>query len=65
MRRAGSTNLVVHENGVPSFARILDHGGNDLTSAIVQELDVSWDEAEDLKRRADSVGFGPEEGRAA
>ena len=49
----GVTNVVVHEGGVPRFVRILLVGGNDITAAVSQELDVDADEAEDLKRRAD------------
>jgi cell division ATPase FtsA len=58
---AGTTNVVIHEAGVPSFVRILDQGGNSLTRAIADELDLSWDDAEDLKRRADPMIYGPEE----
>ena len=50
----GVTNVVVHEQGVPRFVRILLVGGDDLTAAIAQELDVDLDRAEDLKRRADA-----------
>ncbi|HVE46368.1 MAG TPA: type IV pilus assembly protein PilM [Acidimicrobiales bacterium] len=47
------TNVVVHEQGVPRFVRILLVGGDDITEAIARDLDVELDEAEDLKRRAD------------
>lgn len=50
---AGVTNVVVHEEGVPRFVRILLVGGDDITRAIAEELDVDLDLAEDLKRRAD------------
>lgn len=50
---AGITNVVVHEEGVPRFVRILLVGGDDITRAIAEELDVDLDLAEDLKRRAD------------
>ncbi|MFP5377622.1 MAG: type IV pilus assembly protein PilM [Acidimicrobiia bacterium] len=49
----GVTNVVVHERGVPRFVRVLLVGGDDVTDAIVRELDVQIDEAESLKRRAD------------
>jgi type IV pilus assembly protein PilM len=49
----GVTNVVIHEQGIPRFVRILLVGGNDITEAVARELDVSADEAEDLKRRAD------------
>ena len=50
---AGVTNVVVHEGGVPRFVRILQVGGDDITRAIAEELDVDLDLAEDLKRRGD------------
>jgi type IV pilus assembly protein PilM len=50
---AGVTNVVVHEAGVPRFVRILPVGGEDITRAIAEELDVDVDLAEDLKRRGD------------
>ena len=50
---AGVTNVVVHEDGVPRFVRILLVGGEDITEAIAEELNVDIDLAEDLKRRAD------------
>ena len=50
---AGVTNVVVHEDGVPRFVRILLVGGEDITEAIAEQLNVDIDLAEDLKRRAD------------
>jgi cell division ATPase FtsA len=38
---------------VPRFVRILPVGGEDITRAIAEELDVDLDLAEDLKRRGD------------
>ena len=52
---AGVTNVVVHESGVPRFVRILPVGGEDITRAIAEELDVDLDLAEDLKRRGDEA----------
>ncbi|HEV7887286.1 MAG TPA: type IV pilus assembly protein PilM [Acidimicrobiales bacterium] len=49
----GVTNVVVHEQGVPRFVRVLLVGGDDVTEAIARDLDVDVDTAEDLKRRAD------------
>ncbi|HZQ26257.1 MAG TPA: type IV pilus assembly protein PilM [Acidimicrobiales bacterium] len=49
----GVTNVVVHEQGVPRFVRVLLVGGDDVTEAIARDLDVDLDAAEDLKRRAD------------
>lgn len=50
---AGVTTVVVHEQGVPQFVRILVSGGLDVTEAIAAALDVDIDTAEDLKRRSD------------
>ncbi len=61
----GVTNVVVHEQGIPRFVRILLVGGNDITDAVASELDVSADEAEDLKRRADPSSVDTRANRAA
>jgi type IV pilus assembly protein PilM len=50
---AGVTNVVVHEHGIPRFVRVLLVGGGDVTDAIARDLNVDFDTAEDLKRRAD------------
>lgn len=47
----GVTNVVIHEQGVPRFVRVLLVGGDDITDAIGRELSVDVDTAEDLKRR--------------
>ncbi|HUR17399.1 MAG TPA: type IV pilus assembly protein PilM [Acidimicrobiales bacterium] len=60
----GVTNVVVHEQGVPRFVRILLVGGDDITDSIARELDVELDEAEDLKRRADPSSLDPRVARA-
>ena len=52
----GVTTMVVHQAGIPTFARIQLSGGDQITEAISRELGVELDEAEDLKRR---VGRGP------
>jgi type IV pilus assembly protein PilM len=49
----GVTNVVVHEQGVPRFVRVLLVGGDDVTESIARDLNVDLDSAEDLKRRAD------------
>jgi type IV pilus assembly protein PilM len=53
----GVTNVVVHEQGIPRFVRVLLVGGDDITDAIARELDIDLDTAEDLKRRSD-MGSG-------
>jgi type IV pilus assembly protein PilM len=45
------TNIVVHENGVPRFVRILQMGGGGITDQLMSALGLGWDEAEDLKAR--------------
>lgn len=49
---AGVTTIVVHEDGVPRFARIVAEGAGAATNAVAAELGVDLDTAEDLKRRA-------------
>ena len=49
---AGVTVVVVHEGGLPQFARILGVGGRALTEAIASELDLAFDAAEALKRQS-------------
>ena len=52
---ANTTNVVVHEDGVPSFVRIIPSGGADVTNAIVQRLQFSPEQAEGAKR---ALGMG-------
>ena len=47
----GLTNIVVVEKGIPRFTRVSAIAGNGLTQAVASALDVTFDEAEDLKRR--------------
>lgn len=60
----GVTNVVVHEQGVPRFVRVLLVGGDDVTDAIVRDLNVQIDEAEALKRQADISSPDPAVARA-
>ncbi len=58
---ASVTNIVVHENGVPRFVRILLMGGGSITDSLVSALGVDYDEAEDVKARtglSEEYGFG-------
>ena len=48
---ASVTNIVVHENGVPRFVRILLMGGAAITDSLVSARGLDWDDAEDLKAR--------------
>jgi type IV pilus assembly protein PilM len=61
----GVTNVVVHEGGVPRFVRILMVGGDELTRAVAEGLDVDLDTAEDLKRRGGEGDGDPAAGEAA
>ena len=44
------TSIVVHENGLPRFVRILLIGGRAITSALMEELALTVIEAEQAKR---------------
>lgn len=48
---ATSTSVVVTDRGVPQFVRMLPNGGHDLTQALVDQLGLRVDRADDLKRR--------------
>jgi type IV pilus assembly protein PilM len=48
---AVSTNIIVAENGVPQFIRMLPTGGADLTAAVAERMDVRVDRADEMKRR--------------
>ena len=61
---ASVTNIVVHENGIPRFVRILLMGGGSITDSLVSALGVEHEEAEDLKARtglSDEYGFDDDE----
>lgn len=47
---AATTNVLITQGGVPQFARIIPAGGDDLTSALAGQLDVSIDDADRIKR---------------
>lgn len=48
---ANTTSVVIIQDGVPQFVRIIPAGGRDLTEALKSELEIPADEAETLKRR--------------
>lgn len=48
---SGVTDLVVHDNGVPKFVRILPTGGNDITEAVNSGMGLTLDAAEAEKVR--------------
>jgi len=51
------TNIVVHQNGVPRFVRILLMGGSDLTDAIAERLGVPAEQAEIVKQQFSSLAL--------
>lgn len=44
------TNIVIHENGIPRFVRILLMGGADITEAVAERMGVPVGQAETLKQ---------------
>jgi type IV pilus assembly protein PilM len=48
---SGITNIAVLEKGIPRFTRVSSVNGNEFTRAISNVLNVSFDDAEDLKMR--------------
>lgn len=60
---AATTNILIHHGGEPRFVRILMVGGDDATTALSEELSVSFDEAEAMKLDL-GRGVGPEAARA-
>jgi type IV pilus assembly protein PilM len=48
---SGLTNIAVVEKGVPRFTRVSALAGNQFTQAIANALNLTFDEAEDLKVR--------------
>lgn len=49
------TNIVVHENGVPRFVRLLLMGGADLTDAVAERMGVPVEQAEIVKQQLSAV----------
>lgn len=47
---SGVSNLAIVENGTPRFVRFIPHGGNNLTQKLSREFDISFEEAEKIKR---------------
>lgn len=53
---AGVTNIVVHDQGVPRFVRILVLGSDDITNALESGLGIPFPDADDTKKQ---TGFQP------
>lgn len=45
-----TTSIIIASDGVPSFVRIIPAGGNDLTQALKEGLEIETQAAEELKR---------------
>jgi type IV pilus assembly protein PilM len=54
---SGLTNIIVVERGVPRFTRVSSIAGNQFTQSIANVLNLTYDEAEELKRRAGLPDF--------
>lgn len=55
---ASVTNIVVHQDGVPKFVRILLMGGDDITGAVAERVGVPHDAAEAMKVQLGLAGAG-------
>jgi type IV pilus assembly protein PilM len=51
----GVTCVVVHEDGIPRFVRVLGTGGRELTDAVAAALDLPFETAESVKRQVGQV----------
>jgi type IV pilus assembly protein PilM len=56
------TNIVVHQNGVPRFVRILLMGGDNITDAVSDRLGVPFEQAVGVKQQ---LGMSPVRGEVA
>ncbi len=45
-----TTSIIISSNGVPWFVRIIPTGGDDLTQALIEGLEIGASAAEELKR---------------
>jgi type IV pilus assembly protein PilM len=53
------TNIVIHQNGVPRFVRILLMGGDNITEAVSERLGVPFEQAVGVKQ---DLGMAPVRG---
>jgi type IV pilus assembly protein PilM len=58
---ANTTNVVVVQDGVPQFVRIISTGGDDITNALASRLSLAPAQAESIKRE---LGLGGSDVRA-
>ena len=47
---AGITNVAILKDNIPRFARFLLRGGDDFVRALVNRLDMEWEEADAVRR---------------
>lgn len=52
------TSIIIHNHGVPQLVRTLARGGQQLTDALADSLELDQDEAEHLKRERGLTGRG-------
>lgn len=59
---ATTTSVVVADNGIPQFVRIVQNGGEDVTHALVQQLGIDAEQADQVKRGIGltTTGISPE-----
>jgi type IV pilus assembly protein PilM len=62
---SGITNIAVVEKGVPRFTRVSALAGNEFTQSIANVLNLTFDEAEDLKVRMGLPDIGAAPGQTA
>lgn len=60
---AGVTNIVIHEEGVPKFVRILVLGSDDITDALQSSAGLSREDAELFKRQTGLSGGDDDKAR--
>ena len=58
---ASIMNIVIGRAGLPLFTRDVSVGGNQYTDTLQKELDLSFDDAEKLKRGEDVANITPEQ----
>ena len=62
---ANTTNVVICVDGVPQFVRIIPAGGDDVTRALMRQLELAREDAEQLKQRIGLTGGAAPEERPA
>lgn len=55
---AQTTSVVIVTDGIPQFVRIISTGGEDVTKSLSTTLEISFDQAEAVKRHLGMAGGG-------